>query len=618
MKRKLRLLPGFSRTIQARLIIIYVLLILIAMQLIGVYFVSAMKNSLTSNFTQDLQERAQLLSVLAADKWSGSGENFSSSVNDLKLMVDNLYNMSGTQIQEIQVLDVSGRILISSLKSDSGTEARRNTQTVVSRALQGISDNEEYIIDDTGERKRVVAEPIISGNRTVGAVYIVASMAELYDTMKRINGIFLSGILIALGMTAVLGVILAHTITQPIKEMTRRAKQVAEGEFDHHMTVYSNDEIGQLSEAFNYMTSRLRDALAQNEEEKEKLASILKNMSDGVIATDEHGCIILVNRVAAAMLGDMESHLSGKELIGLLPLSEQDQAKLQNGMLRQTIVHLGSHEDGSNSVVRVTFSPVHRRKESSHAGVIAVLQDVTDQEKLEAARREFVANVSHELRTPLTTIKSYTEALEDGALDERALAERFIGVIRNETQRMIRLVSDLLHLSRLDSSEATLRKQRTDVLELLEDTADRFYVQMKQKHIECTIDLQPGVGSVWIDRDQIDQVLDNLVSNALKYTIEGGSITLGAHSAVDEDLLAIRIQDTGIGIPKQDLHRIFERFYRVDKARSRNMGGTGLGLSIAQEIVLAHNGTIELDSELDQGTTVTVWLPLHEEGSVEA
>ncbi len=618
MKRKLRLLPGFSRTIQARLIIIYVLLILIAMQLIGVYFVSAMKNSLTSNFTQDLQERAQLLSVLAADKWSGSGENVSSSVNDLKLMVDNLYNMSGTQIQEIQVLDVSGRILISSLKTDSGTEARRNTQTVVSRALQGISDNEEYIIDDTGERKRVVAEPIISGNRTVGAVYIVASMAELYDTMKRINGIFLSGILIALGMTAVLGVILAHTITQPIKEMTRRAKQVAEGEFDHHMTVYSNDEIGQLSEAFNYMTSRLRDALAQNEEEKEKLASILKNMSDGVIATDEHGCIILVNRVAAAMLGDMESHLSGKELLGLLPLSEQDQAKLQHGTLRQTIVNLGSQEEGSNSVVRVTFSPVHRRKESSNAGVIAVLQDVTEQEKLEAARREFVANVSHELRTPLTTIKSYTEALEDGALDERALAERFIGVIRNETQRMIRLVSDLLHLSRLDSSEATLRKQRTDVLELLEDTADRFYVQMKQKHIECKIDLQPGVGSVWIDRDQIDQVLDNLVSNALKYTMDGGSITLGAYSAIDEDLLAIRIQDTGIGIPKQDLHRIFERFYRVDKARSRNMGGTGLGLSIAQEIVLAHNGTIELDSELDQGTTVTVWLPLHEEGSVDA
>ena len=612
MKRRLRLLPGFSRTIQARLIIIYVLLILIAMQLIGVYFVSSMKNSLTSNFTQDLQERAELLSVLAADKWSGSGETGSNSVSDLKLMVDNLYNMSGTEIQEIQLLDVSGRIVISSLDSDSNAEARRNTQTVVSRALQGISDNEEYIIDETGERKRVVAEPIMSGNRTVGAVYIVASMADLYDTMKRINGIFLSGLLIALALTAVLGVILAHTITQPIKEMTRRAKQVAEGDFDHHMTVYSNDEIGQLSEAFNYMTSRLRDALAQNEEEKDKLASILKNMSDGVVATDEHGCVILVNRVAGAMLDTSEQDITGKTLIELLPLSEQDRSKLQAGTLRHVILKMGQEEEGNTSIIRVTFSPIHRRKDNI-AGAIAVLQDVTDQEKLEGARREFVANVSHELRTPLTTIKSYTEALEDGALDERALAERFIGVIRNETQRMIRLVSDLLHLSRLDSSEAMMRKQRTDVLELLEDTIDRFFVQMKQKDIRSSIDMQPEVGSVWIDRDQMDQVLDNLVSNALKYTPDGGSIKLGAH-CTEDGMLALSVEDTGIGIPKQDLGRIFERFYRVDKARSRNMGGTGLGLSIAREMVRAHDGTIELDSELGQGTTVTVMLPLHEEG----
>ncbi|WP_411344524.1 cell wall metabolism sensor histidine kinase WalK [Paenibacillus sp. WLX1005] len=615
MKRRLRLLPGFSRTIQARLIIIYVLLILISMQLIGVYFVSAMKNSLTSNFTQDLQQRAQLLSVLIENKWSGSGDTFSNSVDDLKQIVDNLYNMSGTEIQEIQVLDASGRILTSSLDNTSGVEARRNTQTVVSRALQGINNNEEYIIDDTGERKRVVAEPIISDNRTVGAVYIVASMADLYDTMKRINGIFLYGILIALVMTAILGVILAHTITQPIKEMTRRAKQVAEGEFDHHMTVYSNDEIGQLSEAFNYMTGRLRDALSQNEEEKERLASILKNMSDGVIATDEHGCVILVNRVAAAMLSASEQDMTGKAFIDLLPLSETERGKLQAGTLRQMMLTLSEPDESSSSIVRVTFSTVHRRKDSV-AGVIAVLQDVTEQEKLEGARREFVANVSHELRTPLTTIKSYTEALEDGALDERALAERFIGVIQNETQRMIRLVSDLLHLSRLDSSEATLRKKRTSVLELLEDTSDRFFVQMKQKQIGCDIDIQPNVGSVWIDRDQIDQVLDNLVSNALKYTMDGGSVTLGAYSTKD-DMLAIFIQDTGIGIPQQDLARIFERFYRVDKARSRNMGGTGLGLSIAQEIVRAHNGSIALDSELGQGTTVTVLLPLHEEGEVE-
>ncbi|TKJ88931.1 cell wall metabolism sensor histidine kinase WalK [Paenibacillus sp. CFBP13512] len=612
MKRRFPLLPGFSRTIQARLIIIYVLLILIAMQLIGVYFVSAMKNSLTSNFTQDLQERAELLSVLAADKWSGSGEAGSNAINDLKLMVDNLYNMSGTEIQEIQVLDISGRVVISSLESGTDLEGRRNTQTVVSRALQGISDNEEYIIDETGERKRVVAKPVISGGKTVGAVYIVASMKELYSTMKRINSIFLSGILIALALTAVLGVILAHTITQPIKEMTRRAKEVAEGNFDHQMTVYSDDEIGQLSEAFNYMTSRLRDALAQNEEEKDKLASILKNMSDGVVATDEQGRVILMNRVAGTMMNVSEEEIVGKELADLLYLPENERTKLLQGTLRRTVLKLGEEHEGNSSIVRVTFSPIHRRKESI-TGIIAVLQDVTEQEKLEGARREFVANVSHELRTPLTTIKSYTEALEDGALEERALAERFIGVIQNETQRMIRLVTDLLHLSRLDSSEAMLRKQRTDVRELLEDTIDRFSVQMQQKDIKSATDLDADVGSVWIDRDHMDQVLDNLVSNSLKYTPDGGKVTLGAYGTED-GMVAITVTDTGIGIPKQDLNRIFERFYRVDKARSRNMGGTGLGLSIAREMVFAHEGHISLESEFGQWTKVTVTLPLHEEG----
>lgn len=233
--------------------------------------------------------------------------------------------------------------------------------------------------------------------------------------------------------------------------------------------------------------------------------------------------------------------------------------------------------------MRVTFTPIHRR-EGGIAGTIAVLQDVTEQENLEASRREFVANVSHELRTPLTTIKSYAEALDDGALEDPQLAGRFVGVIRSETERMIRLVTDLLHLSRLDSREAQLRYQETDISEMLEDVADRFSFQIRQKRISISTVIRRGVSTAWLDRDQIDQVLGNLVSNALKYTPEGGSIGLEAGCNA-EGILEISVRDSGIGIPKKDIERIFERFYRVDKARSRNMGGTGLGLSIAREIV---------------------------------
>jgi two-component system sensor histidine kinase VicK len=263
--------------------------------------------------------------------------------------------------------------------------------------------------------------------------------------------------------------------------------------------------------------------------------------------------------------------------------------------------------------VRVTFTPIQRR-EKGVTGTIVVLHDVTEQEQLEQARREFVANVSHELRTPLTTIKSYLEALEDGALEEPQLAHRFIGVTRNETERMIRLVTDLMHLSRLDSKEAMLAKEWISVSDLLEEVADRFAFQLLQRNTEIFIVVGQEMPRILIDRDKIDQVLDNLVSNAIKYTGDEGRIELGARPN-EQNELEIYVQDNGIGIPQKDLSRIFERFYRVDKARSRNMGGTGLGLSIAQEIIRAHGGDIFLESEYNQGTRVTFTIPYLQEGS---
>ncbi|WP_379138528.1 cell wall metabolism sensor histidine kinase WalK [Paenibacillus sp. sgz500958] len=599
---------SFFRTIQAKLIIVYVLLILIAMQLIGVYFVSSMKNSLTENFTKDLKARAEMLSILTADKFSSdtATSEDESSADSLRGMVNNLY-INGA---EIQVLDASGKIITTSVPSQSDYVGQRNTQTVVSRALQGISDNEEYIIGDDNVRKKVVAKPVVSGGKIVGAIYIAADMKDLYATMSRINSVFISGMLLALALTAVLGVILAHTITQPIKEMTRHATAVAEGRFNRKMPVFGDDEIGQLSQAFNYMTGRLRDALSQNEEEKEKLASILTNMSDGVVATDERGIVILMNRRAATMLGQDEP-LPEAPLDTLLGLDSEQAQALSGGNAQSSLLRLYPHGSEDHTIVRVTFTPIHRR-EGGIAGTIAVLQDVTDQENLEESRREFVANVSHELRTPLTTIKSYAEALDDGALDDPQLASRFVGVIRNETERMIRLVTDLLHLSRLDSKEARLRIQQTDIAEMLEDVADRFSFQIRQKNIDISTMVRRGVVTAWLDRDQIDQVLGNLVSNALKYTPEGGTIELEA-SRNEEGMLSISVKDSGIGIPKKDIERIFERFYRVDKARSRNMGGTGLGLSIAREIVKAHGGSISLQSELDHGSKVTFTLPLDEQ-----
>ncbi|MDB4866311.1 MAG: walK [Cohnella sp.] len=611
----MKLLSVF-RSIQAKLILMVLMLILIAVQLIGVYFISTMKSSLIDSFTLNLDNQANLLTNLSAPALTQQGkiENAKQNVSEeLNALAGSLSSISGA---EIQLLDAGGKVLTTSKPSQQSIVGRKNTSLLVSRALQGIRENEEEIIDYDNIRKKVIVKPVLSteNGKTVGAVYITASMKDLYQTVERINRIFMSAILIALGLTALLGVLLAGTITAPIKALTRQATAVAEGRFDQRVPVLGTDEIGQLSAAFNDMTDRLSEALALNEEEKEKLSSILTNMSDGVLATDELGRIIISNRRAQEMLGTDKwdgQTLSEALNIEKTPIAETLEGKESWHMLRRE-----TEEDEEELLIRVTLTPI-RRRDRGVAGAIAVLHDVTDAEKLEQSRREFVANVSHELRTPLTTIKSYAEALDDGAMEEQALAERFVGVIRSETERMIRLVSDLLHLSRFDSRREQLHREQTNLSEMLEEVVDRFSFQLQRKEITATVRVEARMKTAWLDRDGIDQVLDNLVSNAIKYSLDGGKINLSAALHANGQL-AVTVKDTGIGIPKKDLERIFDRFYRVDKARSRNMGGTGLGLSIAREIVRAHGGTISLDSEVGVGTSVTVMLPIVQEGSEPA
>ncbi|QJD85733.1 cell wall metabolism sensor histidine kinase WalK [Cohnella herbarum] len=607
---------GLFRSIQIKLIMMVLLLILIAVQLIGVYFISTMKSSLINSFTDNLNKQTNLLTAyLSTSNLLSDNKDANALVGTeatLNALVSNFDTISGAQVQ---VLDAGGKVLAISNTSPQVNIGRKNTSLLVSRALQGVRDNEEEIIDEDNTRSKVIAKPVISKGKIVGAIYIVASMNEPYQTMENINRIFVSATLLALGLTAILGVLLAGTITSPIKALTRQATAVAEGRFDERVPVFGKDEIGQLSAAFNDMTDRLSDALSINEEEKEKLSSILSNMSDGVLATDELGRVIVTNRRAKGMLGfkELEDGVTLSEALGIekAPIADTLQGTESSLLLNRV-----SSDQEEDMVFRVTLTPI-RRRDKGVAGAIAVLQDVTEMEKLEQSRREFVANVSHELRTPLTTIKSYAEALDDGALDEPPLADRFVGVIRSETERMIRLVTDLLHLSRFDSRRNQLRRQNTDLSEMLEEVVDRFSFQLRQKAITVSVKVENKQNTAWLDRDGIDQVLDNLVSNAIKYTLDGGSIDISAKSN-ETGQLAIAIKDTGIGIPKKDLNRIFERFYRVDKARSRNMGGTGLGLSIAREIVRAHGGSITLESESNVGTVVTVLLPIVQEGGEPA
>lgn len=596
----------FFQTVQWKVVILYLLLILIAMQVIGAYFIRATESYYLNNFNETLNTQANLLAV--------NVEKYLEEENIPREDIDNLIrNLFALRNADVQLLDQNGTVLTTT-EENKAFIGQKNTRAEINMALLGTRNESIQYNPETRQRVKVLALPIKKGTKILGVLYMVASMEEVYHTMRQINGIFATGTVLALLLTAALGIVLSRTITTPVKEITRQATAMVGGDFNGQVRIYSEDEIGQLGETFNLLTRKLKQALSQTEAEKEKLSSILTNMTDGVIAADGNRNIILVNKPAQRILGVGYKRVLGKNLYEVLAIPGEEKWDFlfkENGSMLMDM-----NVDGEERLIRFSFTVLKSRGEEKKSGIIAVLQDVTEQEAMEKERKEFVANVSHELRTPLTTLKSYLEALEEGVIDDPELSRRFLRVLLNETDRMTRLVTDLLQLSRYDAGQYMLDLQPLSVHELLQDVSERFALRSQQENIALQVDLPAdSLPLVKADRDNIIQVLDNLISNAMKYSNENTTVVMRAHE--EEEAVRIEIIDEGMGIRRRDLDRIFERFYRVDKARSRSMGGTGLGLSIARQIVLVHGGTIDIDSEWQKGTRVSFTLPLYGENEDE-
>ncbi len=414
--------------------------------------------------------------------------------------------------------------------------------------------------------------------------------------------ILATGTLIALIITTILGILLSRTITRPIADMRRQAVEMRKGNFSRKVKVYSDDEVGQLAYAFNELTDELMEANATTEAERRRLTSVLENMSDGVVATDRSLRVILMNDQARDMIGLAEEEAMGANLQNLLEFDDEIVIP-EDGTMPPKLIDLSTDEE--LFLVRAYFSPIQKHS-GPITGLIVVLHDVTEQEQVEQDRREFVANVSHELRTPLTTMRSYLEVLAEGAYKDDELAPRFLETTQNETERMIRLVNDLLQLSKMDSKEYTMQKVKFDFIQFFNDIIDR-HEMTKGETIQFRRKLMKRRVYVHADQDKMTQVIDNIITNAIKFSPEGGTITF--RTMLRAKRLVIGIKDEGVGIPKSNLKKIFERFYRVDKARARNIGGTGLGLSIAKEVVSAHSGDIWAESEFGRGTTIYFTIP---------
>lgn len=592
---------GFFKSIQFKLIIIYVLLILIATQIIGVYFVRQLELQLITNYYKMIDERAGLLAYNIEQEMAKKREDPSTLGHDIDLLLREFFNVENA---EVQVIDQNKVVLSTSNAQNRYVVGQQSTEVRVKRALLGTKDGVIQRDQKTGERMRVVAMPVKMGNETIGAIYIKASMEEIYDQMQQINNIFASGTVLALVITAALVILLARPITIPIKDMRRQAQRMAEGDFSQQVRVYSNDEIGQLAHTFNELTMKLKEANASTEREKRKLSSVLTHMTDGVIATDQYGQIILMNKGAEELLDVSDEEAFGRLLPEILPLNDTNAFYDLYDYTDSVLLDLS--DEKRDFIMNVSFSIIQKENGQVN-GLIAVLHDVTEQEKIEQERREFVANVSHELRTPLTTMRSYLEALEDGAIQDEVLGPKFLKVTQTETERMIRLVNDLLQLSKIDSKDYKLSFTSVDFNELLHQVIDRFEMVSKDKQVEIIRRIPDYPTKVDIDRDRMIQIVDNIMSNALKYSPQNGKITVTLlHQGHN---IRVSISDEGVGIPRENQSKIFERFYRVDKARTRAVGGTGLGLAIAKELVHAHGGEIWVQSEEGEGTTILFTLP---------
>ena len=591
------------QSLHTKLVIVYVLLIIIGMQIIGLYFTNSLEKELTQTFKNNISQYAKQIEINIEKVYDEDN-----AINAQK-EVQNLLNeyANRQEIEEIRFIDKDQIIMATSKQSTRSLINQKANDNSIQKALSLGEINSHTVLKDYGNGKQrvwVYNLPVKTSNDgTIGDVYIEADINDVYNQLSNINQIFIVGTGISLLITVILGFFIASTITKPITDMRNQTVEMSKGNYTQRVKIYGNDEIGELALAFNNLSKRVQEAQANTESEKRRLDSVITHMSDGIIATDRRGRVRIVNDMALTMMGTMKEDIIGDHMLKVLKLEEDfslDEIQENNDSFLLDI------NENEGIIARVNFSTIVQET-GFVTGYIAVLHDVTEQQQVERERREFVANVSHELRTPLTSMNSYIEALESGAWKDGELAPQFLSVTREETERMIRLVNDLLQLSKMDNESEQITKEIVDFNMFINKIINRH--EMSAKDTTFVREVPTETIFTEIDPDKMTQVFDNVITNAMKYSRGDKRVEFHVKQNTLYNRMTIRVKDNGIGIPINKVDKIFDRFYRVDKARTRKMGGTGLGLAISKEIVEAHNGRIWANSVEGQGTSIFITLP---------
>src|SRR5690606_30655040 len=506
---------SFWRSIQVKFIIIYVLLIILAVQVIGSYVARELEIELLNNYKESIYDRIGLLKYNVEQAFNPKRQENSDEPTLQQDIQNSLMDVDAGTLT-IQVSNNQGRVLATNDYANQEIIGKKITDGLVQRVMKIGSPLDHTVLNhQTGERMFVRVEPILSSqgeNNVIGVIYLESSLENVYSQLSKINEIFYKGSIIAMLISILVGLLVARAITKPIVEMQKQALTMARGDFSQKVKVYGQDEISQLANTFNHLNDRLKHSLATTEKEQRKLRSVVENMSEGVIATDSKGEITLVNEAAGKLFNRNPNGMISKNILQLLNLED----KIENIEELQEVgsLVLDFSDEDEIFFVRANFSAIYDENQEDISGYITVLSDVTEEEKIEQERKEFVSNVSHELRTPLTTLSSYIEALNDGAWREPELAPKFLKVLQNETDRMIRMVNSLLQLSRIDSKELALNREQVEFTRFMNDIIDRFEMNLKpEQNITFVREIPEDTFYVWIDRDRMTQVLDNIISN---------------------------------------------------------------------------------------------------------
>lgn len=587
-------------SIRWKIVFIYFLLVFIATTIIGVFIMGQLESYYISSLRSDLTNTVQSGTMI--DSLS-SYENLANSQVEIQ---QNIEAWAKSVQGEIFVVDDDLLIVASNNENVVGASALDllDKNLIVKGLGNEVAEADSRTTTQKPSKNMVFP---IGEEEVIGVLYVRADMTSIYDTITQSKQIFVRAMIIALAITVILGFVIARSITVPINDVTKKAAKMAQGDFSQDVSVKSDDEIGRLAEMFNLLRAQLNKTLSESSNEKSKLETILRYMADGLIAINLNGNIIHANNAAMEMLQLREEEISEKNYDEII--STYSKALGLEHMLKNS--EEGTTEenfDYNGSTFAVRYGRF-KDENQEDIGIIMMMQDITERQKLENMQMDFVANVSHELKTPITTIKSYTETLMDGSVYDGETTQSFLEIVDTEADRMNRLVKDLLQLSRLDYQQEKWFKKDGNIVALVKAAVTKVELTAKSKnqHLNNLFDSK-AIIKVVLDKDRMEQVILNILSNAIKYTKNGGRI--------DIDILAkggfanVLISDNGMGISEQEIPRVFERFYRVDKARSRSLGGTGLGLAISKQIVEEHGGAIEMQSKEGVGTSVTIKIPL--------